>query len=168
MRAPRVKQFSPVAPQLVIMAWMPAAWLWRRGQGPQPARAGRRRRALEAAATAKPHCENAIRRRPWFTLPFWSQTPVERRHTWADSPSGILRLGSSPFVGCSTNAAEPHIRSPRKRLTPKFLIPEVIGLGRAGPIFITACRSQDVMRSARRGPARAIGSCGWSDALSGR
>ena len=53
------------------------------------------------------------------------------------SPSDILRLGSSPFVGCSTNAAEPHIRSPRKRLTPKFLIPEVIGLGRAGPISAT-------------------------------
>jgi len=45
---------------------------------------------------------------------------------------------------------------------------EVIGLGRAVPIFITACCSQDVMRSARRDPARAIASCGWRDACPGR
>ena len=162
MRAPRVKQFSPVAPQLVIMAWMPDAWLWRRGQGPQPARAGRRRRALEAAATAKPHCEMPFGGGRGSRCRFGHKLPSSGVTRGRISPSGILRLGSSPFVGCSTNAAEPHIRSPRKRLTPKFLIPEVIGLGRAGPIFSTACRSQDVMRSARRG-ARAIG-----DALSGR
>jgi hypothetical protein len=114
------------------------------------------------------HTQNAVRRRPWFTLPILS-VPSSGVTCGQISPSGIsLRLGSSPFVGCGTNAAEPHIRSPRRRLTPKFLIPEVIGLGRAGPIFITACRSQDIMRSARRDPARAIGSCGWRDALSGR
>jgi hypothetical protein len=40
------------------------------------------------------------------------------------------------------------------RPAPKFLILEVIGLGRAEPIFIAASRSQDVTRSARRNPAR--------------
>jgi hypothetical protein len=34
----------------------------------------------------------------------------------------VLLLGSSPFVNYGTNAAEPHIRSPCKRLAPKFLI----------------------------------------------
>jgi hypothetical protein len=41
---------------------------------------------------------------------------------------------TTPPSGPALRPAEPHIRSPRKRLTPKFLIPEVIGLGRAGPI----------------------------------
>jgi hypothetical protein len=40
------------------------------------------------------------------------------------------------------------------RRAPKFLILEVIGLERAEPILITASRSQDVIRSARRDPAR--------------
>jgi hypothetical protein len=40
------------------------------------------------------------------------------------------------------------------RLAPKFLILEVIGLEKAEPIFITASRSQDIMRSAHRDPAR--------------
>ena len=47
------------------------------------------------------------------------------------------------------------------RLAPKFLILEVIGLGRAEPIFIAASRSQDVIRSARRDPTRVCFPCGW-------
>jgi hypothetical protein len=53
-----------------------------------------------------------------------------------------------PSFDCGPEAAEPHIRLPQPRLAPKSLIPEVIGLGRAGPIFITASFSQNVMRSA--------------------
>jgi hypothetical protein len=47
------------------------------------------------------------------------------------------------------------------RLAPKFLILEVIGLERAEPIFITASCSQDVMRFARRDPARVSFPLGW-------
>ena len=47
------------------------------------------------------------------------------------------------------------------RLAPKFLILEVIGLERAEPIFITASCSQDVMRFARRDPARVSFPRGW-------
>src|ERR1700693_1181080 len=37
--------------------------------------------------TYESHTQNAVRRRPWFTLPIWSQSPVVRRRTSADSPS---------------------------------------------------------------------------------
>ena len=103
------------------------------------------------------------------TISLHAAPPRPHHQRPADCPRPVsrLRLGSSPFIGCGTDAAEPHIRSPYKRLTPKFLILEVIGLGKAEPIFITACCSQDIMQSARRDPARAIASCGWRDALSG-
>jgi hypothetical protein len=116
------------------------------------------------------YTQNAVRRRPWFRSPVWLQSPFVRHHHVRGLPRPCISFASrsSPFIGCGTDAAEPHIRSPYKRLTPKFLILEVIGLGRAEPIFITACCSQDVMRSARREPARAIASCGWRDASSGR
>src|ERR1700739_3737288 len=41
-------------------------------------------------------------------------------------------VGPSPFFDCGSAAAEPHIRSPlTSRLTPKSLMLEVVGLGRA-------------------------------------
>jgi hypothetical protein len=63
-------------------------------------------------------------------------------------------FGSSPLRACGANTAEPHIRSPLLSAAPKFLIPEVIELYRAEPIFMAASFSQDIMRSARRVLAR--------------
>jgi hypothetical protein len=81
---------------------------------------------------------------------------VERRRTIyllvtravaTDLRSKIPRF--EPVSCCGTDTAEPHIRSPIKRLTPKFLIAEV-GLGRTRPFFMTACFSQDIMRFVHR------------------
>jgi hypothetical protein len=72
-----------------------------------------------------------------------------------------------PFVSPSPSspaASTPqNLTSGRRlsRLAPKFLILEVIGLGRAEPIFIAASCSQDVIRSARRDPARVSFPRGW-------
>ena len=63
-------------------------------------------------------------------------------------------FGPSPLRACGANTAEPHIRSPLLAAAPKFLIPEVIELYRAEPIFMAASFSQDIMRSARRVLAR--------------
>jgi hypothetical protein len=72
----------------------------------EPARAGRERRALEAAATAKLH----------FKMPFGGGRGSRRRFgrnlpscgttTSAGLPRPVsrLRLGSSPFIGCGTDA----------------------------------------------------------------
>jgi hypothetical protein len=60
---------------------------------------------------------------------------------------------SSARTRCSTAASTPrNLTSGRRsrRLAPKSLMPEGVGPGRAGPIFIAASRSQEVMRSARR------------------
>ena len=55
-----------------------------------------------------------------------------------------------PFLTCGLDAQ--NLTSGRRlsQLAPKFLILEVIGLGKSEPIFIPASCSQDVMRSARR------------------
>ena len=67
------------------------------------------------------------------------------------------RAGSSPpctshtrrlVFSRGTDAAEPHIRSPLMTAAPKFFMPEDIGAPRAGPIFVAASRSQDIIRSA--------------------
>jgi hypothetical protein len=59
---------------------------------------------------------------------------------------------SSLFVFAhGTRAAEPHIRSPRPRQSPKSLMLEVSG-SETGPIFMTASRSQNVIRSVHRSP----------------
>ena len=53
--------------------------------------------------------------------------------------AGIPLRQPEPFLSCGHDTAELHIRSPlTARLAPKLLILEVIGLGRAEPIFIAA------------------------------
>jgi hypothetical protein len=86
-----------------------------------------------------------------------SRTIDVKRQRFFVNPSSHRRnsdFGPSPLRACGTNTAEPHIRSPLLAAAPKFLIPEVIELYRAEPIFMAASFSQDIMRSARRVLAR--------------
>jgi len=87
-------------------------------------------------------------------------------HQMAKNPFFAITASQLPALGIHPRQPEPYsqlrhqrlqnLTSGRRssRLAPKFLIPEVVGLGRAEPIFIAASHSQDVMRSARRDPAR--------------
>jgi hypothetical protein len=85
--------------------------------------------------------------------------PPHRRRTRRASgavpvpPARRRPLAFPARTRCSTAASTPrNLTSGRRsrRLAPKSLMPEGVGSGRAGPIFIAASRSQDVMRSARR------------------
>ena len=79
------------------------------------------------------------------------------RHRSADRRTIPLTLRQSARARSSTAAPRPqNLTSGRRasRLAPKSLILEVVGLGRAEPIFIAASCSQDVMRSARRDPGK--------------
>ena len=72
-----------------------------------------------------------------------------------------VRIGSSLFVFArGTRAAEPHIRSPRSRRSPKSLMLEVSG-SETGPIFMTASCSQNVIRSVHRYPPGQLPHRGW-------
>ena len=82
---------------------------------------------------------------------------VRHADTGRDARTWPCRRGRPPAsparTRCSTAASTPrNLTSGRRswRLAPKSLMPEGVGSGRAGPIFIAASRSQDVMRSARR------------------
>jgi hypothetical protein len=95
--------------------------------------------------------------------PLLSARSIRSRH-WLHATSivGIRRtipltLRLSARAHSSTAAPRPqNLTSGRRssRLAPKSLILEVVGLGRAEPIFIAASCSQDIMRSVRRDRAR--------------
>src|SRR5690242_4705680 len=93
----------------------------------------------------------------------------ERDRAGASGPQPTPRFPAR--ARCSTAASTPrNLTSGRRswRLAPKSLMPEGVGPGRAGPIFIAASRSQDVMRSARRDRRGSIVSLadGWNSMAS--
>jgi hypothetical protein len=84
------------------------------------------------------------------------------RQTSVQSASLLSPRQPEPFLTCGLDIAEPHIRSPL--IAAGTEIPHTRGSSgseRAEPIFITASCSQDVMRSARRDPARVSFPRGW-------
>ncbi len=54
------------------------------------------------------------------------------RQTTVQSASLLSPRQPEPFLTCGLDTAEPHIRSPLIAAAPKFLILEVIGLGKSG------------------------------------
>jgi hypothetical protein len=83
------------------------------------------------------------------------------RQASVQSASLLSPRQPEPFLTCGLDTAEPHIRSPLSGGHQNSSYSRSSDSERAEPIFITASCSQDVMRSARRDPARVSFPRGW-------
>src|SRR3954453_11973740 len=107
------------------------------------------RRAVKAARSGR--LTEAVAPAPGAVRHAGAGRARERDRAGASGPPPTPRFPARARY--STAASTPrNLTSGRRswRLAPKSLMPEGVGPGREGPIFIAASRSQDVMRSARR------------------